>query len=101
MGKLKYDKARTSQQLQQEYAQVSTALGQAYFAEREAIREQERLADRQDELAEAFKVAVGREQEAAAAKDRANKQDEAFKAKTADNGSEASEAATEPPQDTL
>lgn len=60
--KLKYDKSKTAQQIQQLYAETCTQLGQAIFAETEAIHQQSELQDRQKELAEAFKAAVAREQ---------------------------------------
>lgn len=81
MSKLKHDKSRTSQQLQEEYARVSAALGQAYFAERQAIRDQEALAEQQDELNEAFKAAREREYAQTAAAQQAQDNTKAFEEK--------------------
>lgn len=79
--KLKYDKTRTSQSLQEEYARVSAALGQAHFAERQAIRDQETLSEQQDELNEAYKAAREREQANAIADQRAAANTKAFEDK--------------------
>lgn len=79
--KLKHDKTKTSAQLQQEYARISTALGQALFAERQAIRDQESLSDLQDELNEAFKAAYERERAEAIANQQAAENTKAFEDK--------------------
>lgn len=64
----KEDKNKTSQELQQEYAKICTALGQALFAERAAQKQQVDLEERQDALNEAFIEASQREHAEAAKK---------------------------------
>lgn len=82
--KLKYDKTKTAQQIQQAYAETCTQLGQAIFAEAEAIRQQSDLQDRQKELAEAFKEAAAREQAHAQNQAKADAATKAFEEKAPD-----------------
>lgn len=96
MSKQKYQ-GKTSQQIQSEFNDVCFKLGQEIGNERRAIQNQDTLKELQEELEKAFYAAVTREQEAAAAKKRADDNTKAFeekaKAQSAPSG-EAEQAAS-------
>lgn len=96
--KLKYAKQGTSQQLQQEYFQICTKLGQAIYAETEAQQQQAELREEQETVAEAFKAAVTREQDLLAAKTKADLQKKMSEDKASSNG--AGTASVEAPATT-
>lgn len=75
---------RSAQQIQQEYAEACTKLGQSNFAEKEAQREQQALSKLQKELADEFKGVAQREREEELQKAKAEAATKAFEAKAED-----------------